>query len=131
MDKEVRKNRPAFRGRDAAMLGGIAGGVWGANAPLKAPYEIGRIVDANIRNNPDIPIPYDWEDAAIMSSGGYTALTGAGMGALGGAAAYQLLKGLGKGVKAVSKKVVNSKTAGQSQMVNQAVNNPNIKANNN
>ena len=129
MDKEVRKNRPAFRGRDAAMLGGIAGGVWGANVPFKDPYEIGRIVDTNIRNNPYIP--YDLEDAAIMSSGGYTALTGAGMGALGGAAAYQLLRGLGKGVKAVSKKVINSKTAGQSQIVNQAVNNPNIKANNN
>lgn len=129
MDKEVRKNRPAFRGRDAAMLGGITGGVWGANAPFKDPYEIGRIVDTNIRNNPNIP--YDLEDAAIMSSGGYTALTGAGMGALGGAAAYQLLRGLGKGVKAISKKVINSKTAGQSQIVNQAVNNPNIKANNN
>ena len=126
---ENKKNRPAFRGRDAAMLGGIAGGVWGANAPLKDPYEIGRIVDTNIRNNPNIP--YDLEDATIMSSGGYTALTGAGMGALGGAAAYQLLRGLGKGVKAISKKVVNSKTAGQSQMVNQAVNNPNIKANDN
>lgn len=95
MDKEVRKNRPAFRGRDAAMLGGIAGGVWGANSPLKIPYTIGELVDTNIRNNPSIP--YDLEDAAIMSSGGYTALTGAGMGALGGAAAYQLLRGLGKG----------------------------------
>lgn len=95
MDEEVRKNRPAFRGRDAAMLGGIAGGVYGANAPLYNPYEIGKIVDTAIHSNPDIP--YDLEDAAIMSSGGYTALTGAGMGALGGAAAYQLLRGLGKG----------------------------------
>lgn len=129
MDKEVRKNRPAFRGRDAAMLGGIAGGVWGTSVPLREPYEIRQIVNETIHNNPNIP--YDLEDAAIMSSGGVTALTGAGMGALGGAAAYQLLRGLGKDVKAVSKKVINSKTAGQSQIVNQAVNNPNIKANNN
>ena len=108
----------------AAMLGGIAGGVWGANAPFKDPYEIGRIVDTNIRNNPYIP--YDLEDATIMSSGGYTALTGAGLGSLGGLAAYKLIEGAGKGVKALKK--ANDRRLQRKAALYNASNN--IKANN-
>lgn len=100
MDSQ-KKNRPAFRGRDAAMLGGIAGGLYGTVAPFAVPETVNEEVVRNITFNGDIPI--DMKNPAIMASGGFTTLSGATLGALGGAAAYQLLKGLGKGTIAVGK----------------------------
>ena len=125
MDKEVRKNRPAFRGRDAAMLGGIAGGVWGANAPFKNPGLAKDVIDMNLRSIPNLP--QDIEDAAIMSSGGYATLTGAGLGSLGGLAAYKLIEGAGKGVKAL-KKANDRRLQRKAALYNTS---NNIKANNN
>lgn len=100
MDNQ-KKNRPAFRGRDAAMLGGIAGGLYGAAIPLNNPELVNEVLDSTIYSNPNIP--WGMTDPAIMSSGGYSTLTTAGLGALGGAAAYQVLKGLGKGAVAAGK----------------------------
>ena len=100
MDKDTKK-KSDFRARDAAALGGIAGGIWGTYAPFKDPYATSAIIDETIYSNPSIPS--GWEDATIMSSGGHTALMGAGLGSLGGLAAYKLIEGAGKGVKAIKK----------------------------
>lgn len=98
---ETKKNRPAFRGRDAAMLGGIAGGLAGTIAPFGSADAVNEAVVRNITLNGDIPI--DMKNPAIMASGGLANLTYASLGALGGAAAYQLIKGLGKGAVAAGK----------------------------
>lgn len=113
-------------------------GVTGASAAIGAAYlspdeTVWRLTDAAY---PDSPMDNLVEDIAFGKEGLFDKIDknpnlGVGINAaasgIGGLAAYGLLKG----GKAVAKKVINSRTAGQSQIVNQAVNNPNIKANNN
>lgn len=98
---ETKKNRPAFRGRDAAMLGGIAGGLYGAKLPLNNLELANEFVRETVYSNPYLP--GRMEDPAIMTAGSSLTLSGAALGALGGAAAYQVLKGLGKGAVAAGK----------------------------
>lgn len=101
---ETKKNRPAFRGRDAAMLGGIAGGLYGASIPaIVDPGIINEAVSQSVYHNPNIPAYL--EEPTVMTAGGSMALSGAALGALGAAGAYQVLKGLGKGAVAVGKGV--------------------------
>ncbi len=99
---ENKKNRPAFRGRDAAMLGGIAGGLYGASIPaIVDPGIINEAVSQSVYHNPNIPAYL--EEPTVMMAGGSATVGGAALGALGGAAAYQLMKGLGKGAVAAGK----------------------------
>ena len=108
---EEKKNRPAFRGRDAAMLGGIAGGLYGTYAPFRDIDYTNELVSNMVYSNPNIP--GSWEEPTVMAAGGSTVLTNATLGALGAAAAYQLLKAAGKGAikggKAIKKAIDKSK----------------------
>lgn len=101
MDKDTKK-KSDFRARDAAALGGIAGGIWGGTyVPFKDPKFTSAVLNKYVYTNPEVPISL--EDATVMASGGTTALMGAGLGSLGGLAAYKLIEGAGKGVKALKK----------------------------
>lgn len=109
---ETKKNRPAFRGRDAAMLGGIAGGLYGASIPaIVDPGIINEAVSQSVYHNPNIPAYL--EEPTVMMTGGSATVGGAALGALGGAAAYQLMKAAGKGAvkggKAIKKAIDKSK----------------------
>lgn len=99
MDKDTKKSD--FRARDAAALGGIAGGIWGTYAPFKDPKYTSQVLNDFVYTNPDIPAKL--EDANAVAMGGVAALTGAGLGSLGGLAAYKLIEKAGKGVKAIKK----------------------------
>lgn len=108
---EEKKNRLAFRGRDAAMLGGIAGGFTGAYFPHDNPQLANKIFEETVLKGDTLP--QSFENPLAMNLGGKVALKGAGLGALGGLAAYYLLKAAGKGAikggKAIKKAIDKSK----------------------
>ena len=111
---EEKRNRPAFRGRDAAMLGGIVGGIEGSSFPLENPQLANKIFDETVLSSLEgVPLNKEFGNALAMQLGGNATLAGAGVGALGGLAAYHLLKAAGKGAieggKAIKKAIDKSK----------------------
>ena len=97
---EEKKNRPAFRGRDAAMLGGIAGGLYGTYSPFRDIDYTNELVSNMVYSNPNIP--GSWEEPTVMAAGGSTVLTNATLGALAAA-------GVIKGAKALTKRHIYKK----------------------